>query len=604
MILANHRFLVNAIYLCDLNCTKRTMKNSSKSYTVNTVSKPELPSNGHDNPAFQPDETAAQNGHLKKNKKKKKNEKSEKPNKKMVGVFELFRFADKLDIALLIVGFLTAAATGTANPLVIIIFGQMTNTFVVTSFNSSTGMLIIMLLLAVAYWSVVGFKSGPFWRLLQDKLQGSARSSFLLSCTKEMAWFDTTQIGTLNTRLTDDTIQEGIGDMISILVQYLSTFVTGIIIGFSYGWKLTLVVLSVTPILAISRGVWSSILSSLTTKELKAYAKAGAVAEEILCAIRTVVAFNGQKKALAKSDENLEAAKIVGMKKTITTNASMGVSQFFIYGCYALAFWYGTKLTVDEPDIYDIGTVLIVFFTVIIDAFFLGQASPNLESLANARGAAYEIYYIINKPRPIDSSSDEGFKPDILQGEIEFKSIHFSYPSRPDTKILKGLNLKILPGKTIALVGSSGCGKSTTIQLFQRFYDPLEGQVTINGHDIRTLNIRWMRKNMGIASQEPVLFATTIAGNIRYGREDISDAEIEQAAKEANAYDFITRLPDKFNTMVGERGAQLSGGQKQRIAIARALARNPKILLLDEATSALDTQSESIVQAALDKCYG
>nr|XP_060638834.1 ATP-dependent translocase ABCB1-like [Anolis sagrei ordinatus] len=231
----------------------------------------------------------------------------------------------------------------------------------------------------------------------------------------------------------------------------------------------------------------------------------------------------------------------------------------------------------------------------------MGEAAPNLESLANARGAAYEVFKLITQPRPIDSSSNEGFKPDKFRGEIEFKNIHFSYPSRPEVQILKGLNLKIQPGKTIALVGSSGCGKSTTIQLLQRFYDPAEGQIIIDGHDIRTLNLKWMRENIGIVSQEPILFATTIAGNIRYGREDITDAEIEQAAKEANAYDFISKLPDKFDTMVGERGAQLSGGQKQRIAIARALARNPKILLLDEATSALDNQSESIVQAALDK---
>ncbi|KAM3681012.1 ATP-binding cassette sub-family B member 5 isoform 3-T3 [Ammospiza maritima maritima] len=342
------------------------------------------------------------------------------------------------------------------------------------------------------------------------------------------------------------------------------------------------------------------LLASLTAKELSAYAKAGAVAEEILTAIRTVVAFNGQQKSLEKYNANLEAAKRVGMKKSITTNTCLGLSQFFIFGSYALAFWYGTKLTAEDPH-YDIGRVLIVFFSVIVGAFCLGQAAPNLETVANARGAAYEIYKIINKKRLIDSSSKEGYKPDKLVGEIEFRNIHFSYPSRPDIKILKGLNLKVQTGKTIALVGASGCGKSTTVQLLQRFYDPDQGEITLDGRDIRTLNTKWLRENIGIVSQEPVLFATTIAENIRYGREDISDAEIEQAAKEANAFDFISRLPDKFNTMVGERGAQLSGGQKQRIAIARALARNPKILLLDEATSALDTQSESIVQAALDK---
>ncbi|NXF17580.1 MDR1 protein, partial [Rhodinocichla rosea] len=550
-----------------------------------------------------------------------------------------FRYADGVDILLMIVGLVAAAANGTGMPLMIIIFGEMTNSFVLSGVqsngkNASTDILTFYFLVTdtsvnnsscpsdpsvdiegemtkFAYYYVgIGFavlilSMIQVWTFLVTATRQTARirqKFFFAVLHQEMAWFDTTQIGALNTRLTDDinTIREGIGDKISIFLQFFSTFVSGLIIGFIYGWKLTLVVMSVSPLLAASAAVWSTLLASLTAKELSAYAKAGAVAEEILTAMRTVVAFNGQQKALEKYDANLEMAKRVGMKKSITTNTCLGLSQFFIFGSYALAFWYGTKLTAEDPH-YDIGRVLIVFFSVLVGAFSLGQAAPNLESMANARGAAYEVYKIINKKRLIDSSSKEGYKPDKLVGEIEFRNIHFSYPSRPDVKILKGLNLKVQTGKTIALVGASGCGKSTTVQLLQRFYDPDQGEITLDGRDIRTLNIKWLRENIGIVSQEPVLFATTIAENIRYGREDISDAEIEQAAKEANAFDFISRLPDKFNTMVGERGAQLSGGQKQRIAIARALARNPKILLLDEATSALDTQSESIVQAALDK---
>ncbi|KAM4688620.1 ATP-dependent translocase ABCB1-like [Discoglossus pictus] len=420
---------------------------------------------------------------------------------------------------------------------------------------------------------------------------------------QDMAWFDSNQIGTLNTRLTDDinTIHEGLGDKLCIFVQFLSSFVAGIVIGFVYDWKLTLVILSVSPLLGVSAAVWTKLVASFTTKELHAYARAGAVAEEILTAIRTVVAFNGQQKALERYDANLNEARNVGIKKSVTTNISMGLSQFLIFGAYALAFWYGTQLTVNEPETYTIGKVLIVFFAVLVGTFSLGQATPNIESIANARGAAYEVYKIINKPRAIDSSSKEGHTPNRLLGQIEFKNIHFAYPTRPDVKILNGLNLKVDAGKTIALVGMSGCGKSTTIQLLQRFYDPLNGEITLDGHDLRTLNVKWLRENIGVVSQEPVLFGTTISENIRYGREDVTDREIQQAAKEANAFDFISKLPDAINTSVGERGAQLSGGQKQRIAIARALVRNPKILLLDEATSALDTQSEAIVQAALDK---
>uniref|UniRef100_A0A663EMJ4 ABC-type xenobiotic transporter n=1 Tax=Aquila chrysaetos chrysaetos TaxID=223781 RepID=A0A663EMJ4_AQUCH len=514
----------------------------------------------------------------------------------------------------MVVGLIAAVANGTGLPLMIIVFGEMTNSFVLSGVKSnlqwaSYGLLFPYHRFAYYYvgigCAVLILSTIQVWTFLIAATRQTARirqNFFFAVLHQEMAWFDTTQIGMLNTRLTDDinTIHEGIGDKICIFVQFFATFLAGIIIGFIHGWKLTLVILSVSPLLAASAAVWSTLLASLTAKELSAYAKAGAVAEEILTAIRTVVAFNGQQKASAKYDANLEMARSVGVKKSITTNTSLGVSQFLIFGSYALAFWYGTNLTAEEEN-YDIGRVLIVFFSVLIGAFSLGQAAPNLESVANARGAAYEVYRIINKKRLIDSSSEEGYKPHKLIGEIEFRNVHFSYPSRPDVKILKGLNLKVQTGKTIALVGASGCGKSTTVHLLQRFYDPVQGEITLDGQDIRTLNVKWLRENIGIVSQEPVLFATTIAENIRYGREDISDAEIEQAAKEANAFDFISRLPDKFNTMVGERGAQLSGGQKQRIAIARALARNPKILLLDEATSALDTQSESVVQAALDK---
>ncbi|CAH2322072.1 multidrug resistance 1-like isoform X1 [Pelobates cultripes] len=581
----------------------------------------EVQQNGHNNSAFEHDD---KNDTL-------QNEKvtKDKGNTAVVGYFELFCFADKWDILLMVLGLVCAMASGTGLPIMIIVFGEMTDAFVksgiavnVSQFNttsatstdcSQVGDIDIEAEMTRYSYYYIGIGAavfvlsvGQIWTFLLSATRQSHRirqKFFKAVLHQEMSWFDANQIGTLNNRLTEDinTIHEGLGDKICIFVQFLATFVAGIIIGFVKGWKLTLVILSVSPLLGISAMVWTKLLTSYTIKELAAYAKAGAVAEEILTAIRTVVAFNGQEKALSRYNSNLVDAKKVGIRKSITTNTSMGLTQFFIFGAYALAFWYGTKLTIDEKENYSIGTVLIVFFSVLIGTFSLGQAAPNVESISNARGAAYEVYKIINQYRPIDSSSEDGHKPDRLIGQIEFKNIHFTYPSRPESQILKGLNLKVEAGKTIALVGASGCGKSTTIQLLQRFYDPQVGEVTVDGHDIRTLNVKWLRENIGVVSQEPILFGTTIKENICYGRESVTDEEIIQATKEANAYDFISKLPDTFDTMVGERGAQLSGGQKQRIAIARALVRNPKILLLDEATSALDTQSESVVQSALDK---
>uniref|UniRef100_A0A8C1WMY6 ATP-binding cassette, sub-family B (MDR/TAP), member 5 n=1 Tax=Cyprinus carpio TaxID=7962 RepID=A0A8C1WMY6_CYPCA len=514
------------------------------------------------------------------NSKKEKKSKKKKEPVKTVGFFQLvsFRYATCLEVLLMLIGLLCAAAHGIALPLMCVVFGQMTDSFVLSNFTENFTFINSSTCLAGSpeigiedkmtehsyYFVAIGaavlilgtFQVMLFLLTAAKQTKRIREKYFHAILHQQMSWFDTHQIGELNIRLTDNinTINDGLGDKICFS-SYIFT----------------------------------------------AYAKAGAVAEEILFAFRTVVAFNGQKKAVEKYEKNLVEAKNFGVKKAITTNVSMGLTQFIIFGTYALAFWYGTKLSVDEPENYSIGRVIIVFFSVMIGAFSLGQGAPNLESIATARGAAYEVYKTIDMPRPIDSSSKEGHKPDHVKGDIEFKNIHFSYPSRKDVKILQGMNLKVPHGKTIALVGASGCGKSTTIQLLQRFYDPDSGEVTLDGHDIRSLNVCWLRENMGIVSQEPVLFGTTIAENIRYGREDATDEDIERAIKEANAYDFISKLPDKLNTMVGERGAQLSGGQKQRIAIARALIKNPKILLLDEATSALDTQSESIVQAALDK---
>ncbi|KAK7008941.1 multidrug resistance protein 1 [Biomphalaria glabrata] len=201
----------------------------------------------------------------------------------------------------------------------------------------------------------------------------------------------------------------------------------------------------------------------------------------------------------------------------------------------------------------------------------------------------------------IDSSSTDGVQPETLTGRIQFKNVHFNYPSRPNVKILSGLDLTVNRGQTVALVGASGCGKSTVIQLLMRFYEPTMGKVCLDGVDLRDINIKWLRKNIGLVGQEPVLFGKSILENIRYGRDGATMEEVAKACKDANAYDFIMKMPEQFETHVGERGAQLSGGQKQRIAIARALIKKPRILLLDEATSALDNTSEAIVQDALDR---
>ncbi|NXO51029.1 MDR1 protein, partial [Aramus guarauna] len=558
--------------------------------------------------------TASSQGHESEDKHKEKKKKAEKA--KMVSPLTLFRYSNWSDKLLMILGTLLAIAHGSSLPIAMIIFGDMTDSFVNSgdlnfsaNFSLDLGKLEEDMTRYAYYYSAIAagvllaaYIQTSFWTLAAGRQIKKIRQNFFHAIMRqEIGWFDVNDVGELNTRLLDDVskINEGIGDKIGLLVQAVTTFVTGFIVGLIRGWKLTLVILAVSPVLGLSAALWAKVLSAFTDKEQAAYAKAGAVAEEVLAAVRTVVAFGGQEKEIKRYHKNLEDAKQIGIKKSITANISMGAAFLLIYASYALAFWYGTTLVLNDD--YTIGNVLTVFFSVLIGAFSIGQTAPSIEAFASARGAAYTIFNIIDNEPQIDSYSEMGYKPDHVKGNLEFQNVYFNYPSRPDVEILKGLNLKVSCGQTVALVGGSGCGKSTTVQLIQRFYDPKEGTITIDGQDIKTLNVRYLREIIGVVNQEPVLFATTIAENIRYGREDVTMEEIEKATKEANAYDFIMKLPNKFETVVGERGAQLSGGQKQRIAIARALVRNPKILLLDEATSALDTESESIVQAALDK---
>ncbi|XP_008760919.1 phosphatidylcholine translocator ABCB4 isoform X1 [Rattus norvegicus] len=546
-------------------------------------------------------------------------EKKKKVN--LIGPLTLFRYSDWQDKLFMLLGTAMAIAHGSGLPLMMIVFGEMTDKFVDNAGNFSLPVNFSLSMLNPGrileeemtryayYYSGLGggvllaaYIQVSFWTLAAGRQIRKIRQKFFHAILRqEMGWFDIKGTTELNTRLTDDIskISEGIGDKVGMFFQAIATFFAGFIVGFIRGWKLTLVIMAISPILGLSTAVWAKILSTFSDKELAAYAKAGAVAEEALGAIRTVIAFGGQNKELERYQKHLENAKKIGIKKAISANISMGIAFLLIYASYALAFWYGSTLVISKE--YTIGNAMTVFFSILIGAFSVGQAAPCIDAFANARGAAYVIFDIIDNNPKIDSFSERGHKPDSIKGNLEFSDVHFSYPSRANIKILKGLNLKVKSGQTVALVGNSGCGKSTTVQLLQRLYDPTEGTISIDGQDIRNFNVRCLREFIGVVSQEPVLFSTTIAENIRYGRGNVTMDEIKKAVKEANAYDFIMKLPQKFDTLVGDRGAQLSGGQKQRIAIARALVRNPKILLLDEATSALDTESEAEVQAALDK---
>ncbi|KPJ05317.1 Multidrug resistance protein-like 49 [Papilio xuthus] len=422
---------------------------------------------------------------------------------------------------------------------------------------------------------------------------------------QDITWYDLNTTMNFATKVSDDVekYREGIGEKVAMFVYLVMSFVTAVIISLVYGWELTLVILSCAPVIIATTAVVAKVQSSLTTQELKAYSIAGVVAEEVLSSIRTVVAFGGEEKEIERYSERLAPAKKTGTRKGVYSGMGSGFMWLIIYMTYSLSFWYGVGLILDsrheEIPIYTPAVLMIVFFSVLQGAQNVGLTSPHIEAMASARASAGAIFRVIDRKPVIDSLSTEGSKPE-LDGDLELKDVYFRYPARPDVQVLNGLSLKINRNETVALVGASGCGKSTVLQLLQRMYDPEEGSVRASGHDLRDLNVRHLRNHIAVVGQEPVLFAGSIRENIRLSNPSCTDEEIIVAAKQAYCHHFIKNLPEGYDTMIGERGAQLSGGQKQRIAIARALVRRPKILLLDEATSALDSHSEAKVQRALD----
>ncbi|EPB75457.1 ABC transporter, ATP-binding protein [Ancylostoma ceylanicum] len=399
--------------------------------------------------------------------------------------------------------------------------------------------------------------------IVSCRLIAKIRHHYIKAILRQNAgWIDKHHCGVLTTQLNDNVerIREGVGDKMGLLIRGFAMFFAALILSFATEWRLALFMCPVAPMSCLCMGIMSRKISEATSKELKDVGKAGAIAEEAVLGVRTVQALNGQEEMVDR------------------------------FGGHLL----------EIGAVNDTGKVITVVISMMLGAYFLGVISPHLMVLMNARVSAAAIYHIIDRKPEIDVYSSEGKLPLNINGDIEFTDVHFRYPTRKDTKVLNGLNLKIQAGETVAFVGHSGCGKSTAVGLITRLYEAESGTVKIDDHDVRDVNLEWLRNTVGIVQQEPTLFNGTIEENLRVGSPAISNAEMIQVCKIANAHDFIMKLPQGYSTVIGEGAVQLSGGQKQRIAIARTLARNPRILLLDEATSALDANSESIVQQALD----
>uniref|UniRef100_K3WWL7 ABC transporter B family member 2 n=1 Tax=Globisporangium ultimum (strain ATCC 200006 / CBS 805.95 / DAOM BR144) TaxID=431595 RepID=K3WWL7_GLOUD len=515
---------------------------------------------------------------------------------------QLYRYATTFDYVLLGIGLTTVTINGALFPLMAVVFGNVLSGFSTTPMDhdkiNTAALSYFLIAIGMFFTDYISYVT--FFHSAERQMKALRGEALKHMLYLDISWYDKNDALQLSSRLTGDTvkIKAGMGQKLGDSFRFTATFVVGFIIGMTKGYDIALVMACVVPVMALSLAWLFKTLTKRSEWAQKVYAQAGAVAEETLGSIRTVASLNGEKRAIDNYRAKVALAESENIALHKIFSAVLGLFVCSIWVMYSIGLWYGGKKVSDNDA--SPGEVFTAFFAILTGTGSLAQISPNISAVAEATGAALELFAILDTKSEIDASKDDGIIPESCEGAIEAIDINFTYPGRPDAQILKNYSVKIAAGETVAFVGSSGGGKSTLISLLERFYDPTSGTLLLDGRDVKTLNVKWLRSQIGLVSQEPVLFATTIFENIAAGGENITREQVIEAAKLSNAHNFIMSLPENYDTLVGEKGLSLSGGQKQRVAIARAIVRQPKILVLDEATSALDAESERVVQAALN----
>ncbi|KAJ3568190.1 hypothetical protein NP233_g5871 [Leucocoprinus birnbaumii] len=499
-----------------------------------------------------------------------------------VSFFKMFMFSTPFEIVMDVVGLVTAAAAGAAQPILALLFGALANNFVnfartlelfkigqatqadldaaASDFRSCSieidpgraryrclSMYIVLCIRMVLHIR------DELWRIREAYLKATLR--------QDIEYFDEVGAGEVATRIQSDTylVQQGISEKVPMTLQFIGSFIAGMIIGYTQCWQLALAMCSIFPCISLTGALMGEFMTRYTQLSLDGIGSTGSIAEESISTIRTAKAFGIQSHLGALFDDK------------------------------ASAFSFGTTLI--DQGIANAGQVITVFMSTFIGSFSLTIVAPQVVAITTARGAAAKLFATIERISPIDSSSPSGEKPSEVNGTIILDNVTFLYPSRPNIQVLKHVSMSFTAGKSYALVGPSGSGKSTIVALLERFYDPKEGSTSLDSVDLTQLNVKWLRQQIGLVSQEPVLFGTTVRENVLRG---LAGSKYDNDSTTSNS-----SRRRGYDTLVGGRGFMLSGGQKQRVAIARAIVSDPRVLLLDEATSALDTRSEEVVQDAL-----
>ncbi|KAJ4354206.1 uncharacterized protein N0V89_005940 [Didymosphaeria variabile] len=537
----------------------------------------------------------------------------------MKSYLRVFSYADRTSWILNVIAFFAAIGAGAVLPLMDLIFGKFVTTFV----RFSTGVLtpaqyrsevnkytLYFLYLFVAKFCLF-YVHSVLVSIAAIRTTKALRVDFVKATLRQnVAYFDSAEAGSVTSQVTtsSNNVNNGISEKLTLTIQGLSTFVTAFIIAFAVQWKLTLITISIIPTIVVAVGICLSFMTKWENDMLNIYGQAGKLAEEVFSTMRTVHAFWLNPLLSRKFDKYLLDAQAIGMKNSPVYAILFSTEFFCIYSAYGLAFWRGIRMYIGG-EIGQPGQVFTVVLAVIVAATAMSTIAPQIITLGKGAAAAAELFRVIDRVSEIDSLSEEGYSPANCAGRVEIEGIHFAYPARPNVQVLNDFSLSVPANTTIALVGASGSGKSTIVGLMERWYDSSVGSILLDGTRIQDLNLRWLRTNIRLVQQEPVLFSGTVFENVACGLfgtemgdlpEDQQRKLVEEACKSAYADEFVEQLPKGYDTQIGERAMMLSGGQKQRLAIARSIISNPQLLLLDEATSALDPKAEKMVQQALD----
>ncbi|CAH9086812.1 unnamed protein product [Cuscuta europaea] len=523
--------------------------------------------------------------------------------------------ADGVDLLLMSLGFFGAIGNGISAPIMYVFTGRIMNNLGGASPSTSGGggrgggfshhvnqNVLNFCYLACWQW-VACFLEGYCWTRTAERQASRLRMRYMKAVLRQdVGYFDSHVSSTADVidiiSVDIMAIQDLISEKIPTLLTNLALFVSSYVVGFMMLWRLAIVGVPFIAFLVIPGLISGRALTGIARKMRAEYSKAGRIVEQAISSIRTVYSFAGEEKTVANYSAALERAVKIGLRQGLVKGLAVG-SNGIVFAMWGFMAYYGSNLVIYHAARG--GTVFAVGSSIARGGKALGPVFSEIKYLSEATISLERIMEVIKRVPSIDSESKEGQTLENVCGELEFRNVDFAYPTRPESKILKDFSLRIPAGKKVALVGGSGSGKSTVVGLLQRFYDPINGEILLDGVCINKIQVKWLRSQMGLVSQEPALFATTIKENILFGKESASMEEVIQAAKASNAHNFISQFPLDYDTQVGERGVQMSGGQKQRIAIARSIIKTPRILLLDEATSALDSGSEQLVQEALDE---